>query len=725
MKNPKKKTGPKKKNFSITDAVDNLTSIVQADSLSTNKNSASTENKSLKRFQKLSSREKSETIASMKQTFKTVHNYLKHVYNKGQDELKDRDVQRGVNAIMVLADEAANKLQSFSDVFSYIATSPKEREFLEYKHLKKYFKKKIIKRFEQVLDSEAKWHEQWIIDDNLNVEKQGLRDFEMVKRDKNYELFYIRKNDGTPLFNRNLLRHIKLVSDFDELIKGYQGEDPLFRINILLDHEAQDIAEQIKENSKKELEDFYHEANKHKEIPMVSKVIKATVSLMLASSSKNSIDSSPAKVCTRYLVDFHRFLREILESKEYKKINSVSIVELDKLTIATLKLIHAFSYAFFAHNGKKNEMLDYLKWLIEKALVGYKFPEKEGISTDNFLSLIYDINDHVTRVLKNFPSGPLFKTLDIFQERGQKEGFDPINQGNSPSLLYTLELDDTNCNCLKIPCPTIHTFIDKAKIVPEFLGFLKSYSHESKKKLQHLHFNLQDSTTWEEHARCDALKILEKNSEFSGQLILITLPKKSDFYNQLNEYKKLSSSSDFIATFLQQIESREECGFYFSKKMKKDLVNEFTVSIFPLIHQVFFKNKIKISREERLDFIEIFYLFLQLKFIDIIRPKSFSFSCKDCVDYGALTSAYFFSTCKYFSKKDKWSKTEQEHFMWILQGPALIVRERLIDYNEFSRMASALTRTCATLIKKHDQFKEHIAPLFTPGFFENISVDFE
>ena len=92
-----------------------------------------------------------------------------------------------------------------------------------------------------------------------------------MKRDREYELFSIRQDDGKPFFNRNLLRHIKLVSDFDAIVNEVEGHDPLLHISRLVDREAQSVAEAIQEKVKEVLEDFYADAMQHKEVLIVGR----------------------------------------------------------------------------------------------------------------------------------------------------------------------------------------------------------------------------------------------------------------------------------------------------------------------------------------------------------------------------------------------------------------------------------------------------------------------
>lgn len=703
---------PKDDEMTIMDAVDNLSGMAELDIEVEKEGESRGVKKDLHQLMSLKPEEKEQTLSTVKGTFKTVHKYLQHVYQKDKEQLKDMDMQRGIKAIMVLADEAADKLDKCTSLFKHTYEEGTLTEIKEYKDLRSFYMNKIVKRFQEVLASEAAWEEEWgAEEEQIDIEKLGLKDLETVKRDKEYELFYIRKDDGRPFFNRNLLRHIKLVSDFDEVISGVEGEDPLLKINIMLDKEAQAVAENIRDDVKNELGDFFADAIQHKEVPIVGDVIKLTMSLMLACNPQNLIQHTMGKMCIRYLKDFHSFLREILSSPEYHRLISHSIEETDKLSRTLIYLIHAYAYAFYTRMGSQKEFQEYYKNLVKSAYDGELPPQRKEIETLSFFSDIIDNHDVVTRVLKKYPSGPLFKTLDIFHERDEEEGFDPIMQGNPPYQLFTLTSESFDAKCLKLPCPTFHAHINKAKVIEEFKGFLRHI--ETKKELEkHLLINLQDRTSWEEHARCQALEELENQAEFNKQLVIVTLPKKSDFYYQADTYLSVDSAEDFIHLLEEQVSSGEECGFYFSGKIDKKKLGTFVKEVIPLIHTHFFGKKSKLERNERLNFIEIFYMLLCLKILDLTRPDTFSFTCKDGVDVGATTNAAFLAMIKQMSQNPKWNLEEQDHLLWVLNGPALSVRERLVDYQRLSRMLSAMGVFCEGFAKGQEKLKKALEPLY-------------
>ncbi|NGX51102.1 MAG: hypothetical protein K1060chlam2_00959 [Chlamydiae bacterium] len=711
---------PKSDEMTILDAMDNLSGMAELDIEVDKEGEVVGVKKDLNTFKSLNPEEREKTLSTVKRTFKTVHKYLQHVYQKDREQLQDVEMQRGIKAIMVLAEEAADKLDKCTTLFKHTHKEGKLTEIKEYKDLRTFYMNKIVKRFKEVLASEAAWEEEWGTEEKeINIERVGLKDLETVKRDKEYELFYIRKDDGRPFFNRNLLRHIKLVSDFDEIISGVEGDDPLLKVPLLLDREAQAVAENIRDDVKRERGDFFAEAATHKEVPIVADLIKLTMSLMLACNPQNLSERTTGKMCVRYLKDFHKFLRALLVSPEYKRLISHAIEETDELSRTLLYLIHAYSHAFFTRLGREREFQEYYQSLLKLAYHGELPKRGDSVETLSLFSRLFDDHDMVTNALKKYPSGPLFKTLDIFRERDEEEGFDPIIQGNPPYQLFRFSSDAFDAKCLKIPSPTLHAHISKAEVIEEFKGFLRHI--ETTKELgKHLLFNLQDRTSWEEGARCQALEKLESYAEFNNQLVVVTLPKKSDFYFQADLYLTIDSAQDFLKLLEEQVKSGEECGFYFSPKIDGKKLLQFVKKVIPLIHTQFFGKMAKLERKERLDFIEIFYMLLYLKILDMTRPDSFSFTCKDGVDVGAAASAGFLATLKLMSRDPKWSKAEQEHLFWVVNGAALAVRERLINNQRLSRIASALGVLCGGFEKGQQKLLKALEPLYDHPFLQKI-----
>ena len=63
--------------------------------------------------------------------------------------------------------------------------------------------------------------------------------------------------------------------------------------------------------------------------------------------------------------------------------------------------------------------------------------------------------------------------------------------------------------------------------------------------------------------------------------------------------------------------------------------------------------------------------------------------------------AGFYTLIKLLSSDQTWSDKETKHLVWLLFGPALKVRERLINSHTLNRMLSALS--CVAVALERDQ----------------------
>src|SRR3989338_4114188 len=230
---------------SILEAVDNLSSMaeLEIEEVRVEEKESTDETIRLNINKWFDPRNEQKSLTSAKNTFKAVHRYLEHVYTKEGKSLKDTEMQRGVRSIIALANEAAVKLDQCRAIFGDKTSITETKEFRD---LIEFYEKKILKRFEEVIQSEEDWEEEWGgEEDAADIQRRGLKDLESVTRDRDYELFHLSKEDGTRFYNRNLIRHIRLVADFDQIVSNVDGADPLLRVRLVQDKQAQLAAKSI------------------------------------------------------------------------------------------------------------------------------------------------------------------------------------------------------------------------------------------------------------------------------------------------------------------------------------------------------------------------------------------------------------------------------------------------------------------------------------------------
>lgn len=214
---------------------------------------------------------------------------------------------------------------------------------------------------------------------------------------------------------------------------------------------------------------------------------------------------------------------------------------------------------------------------------------------------------------------------------------------------------------------------------------------------------------------------MQKNAEYSNSLAVVTIPKDSDFYMQNSEYLNVNGADEFMTVILKQLETAEECGFYFPSSFKMNELIRFAEAALPLIHRHFFQRKNVLTRRNREDFIEIFYQFLSLKLIDQIHPSSLSFTSKDSIDTGAAQGSLFFAFLKLLSSGFS-EKSDLDYFRWLLYTPALFIRERPIDAERLNRTLTALERIDMGLKENKKAILEDFASLYHPQLFKSLKV---
>jgi hypothetical protein len=656
----------------------------------------------------------------IRETFQALYKYLNDLYEKDKGQLRDEETQRGIQAMMLLAGEAAQKIDNFTDIFKQEGESVTALK--EYKELQQFYLTKVVQRFQKSVESEEKWQEEWgagVGEEKIGVQKGGLKNLESVRQDKEYELFFLRNESGHPFFNRSLLHHIQLIGQFDFMLRDMTRENPFLRIPTILDRDAHSSAKEVLQLVSPYIGEYFKEALKFKKISFVVEINKALMALMLAGNPRNLMQTAAGKCCLNYYTDFHSYLRSALQSKEYLRFIA-NPPDLSEHFLHTLvNLTHMLSASFFLRGISKKDMTAFIHMLIEKG--GKETIEQKPTGSPlSFWNTLLDQDNDIRRTLKQYPNGPLMTTLRLFSKERQLTGFDPLSQEDFPGLLYTITGDDLHISCIKLPSPTFQQAIDSAHPTEEFRGFLRSIGSQ-KRNQRYLLINLQDRTSSHELPRCMAIEEVQKIEEFTDTLMVVTLPKNADFYLQSGDYLDLNDANEFKRQLKEQIASAEQCGFYLPPGIDKKGILKFTDEALDTIHHLFFGDKGNLVHKNRLDFIEIFYLLFILKLIEDFKPDILSFTCKDGIDTGAAASTTFFAFLRMMNSPSKWSIDEKDFVLWMLYSPALSVRERAIDNQRVNRMVSALSVINAELEAHYQETVNACRKLYKLAFFKGLT----
>lgn len=646
----------------------------------------------------LDSKNISENHKKIKKTFQILNAFFEYLYHKQRAQLSDPLMQREITAILQLAAEAVEGVKHHPSFFKALFNT--EQMIPEYEELKQFYEVKIVKKIQQATEGES-WGKEVESKDGeeLNLEKQALRDLESVSCDRDYDLFNISKEDGTSFFNPTLLHYIRMAGSFEESLGS--EDDMLKQAESLLTRDYHVSAREILNEAANLIEEFYKNALRYKDLEMVAALNKACMALMLAANPHHLMRQSGGKNCQAYFVDFQKFLRQALVSDEYRRFSARAVEKLEVFHRVAFHLAEALCGLLFMRDGAQKEILFFLHNLLR------------GERSGDLHATLLERDQMIRESLKNCPSGPLLKALETLHE-SHKKRFDPFLQHNVPAQRFSIHSESLHVTFMHLPAPVHQEFIDRIDIVEEFKGYLNSLNEK-----KHLLINLQDRMSWKEHHRSISLENLSTKGQYAPNLDVVTFAKHTDFYNQVNEYKALEDAASFCAHLKNQISSGEQYGFYYPESFNQE---EFIQPIITLVHEQFFANRKTLSVKERRDFIEIFYFFLILWILDVRQPDSVSFTCKDGIDTGAAEMALFYGFSRMLSHNAEWSDTDKDFFLFSLYTPALLIRHRALDLEPFTRTLSALEHFEKALKANRTAILKKCAKIFPDFPIEDVKV---
>ena len=655
-------------------------------------------------------------------TYRAIHSHLDTLYENPEMDWDNERTRKGVSAMMSLVGESAKKMDLYLAYRLGKEMSQKVEAREDYKALQRFYVERFAKKFIGGLEGAQAWETEWSQNEEgqgLDALGSGLKDFETVQRDQEYELFYIRNEEGKPYFTPELVRNIKLTADFDAESDSFE-EDPLLKVRAMADRDLHSSASQILAECHPYIEDFFKISRKLEENDLAQSLNMAVIALFLAANPRYLLQNTSGKSCLQYFGDYLTFLRRCMKTTEYQKLIAYPPDKGDKTAHILLHLTHQLCRALFIRKGGvKQEAIGLIHRTMRR---GEELQSKKREGDTVWNQFLFD-DEKLRTLLAKFPNGPLFKILDLVREEQEEDvivPFDPMAQENLPSSLFEIHHQVSKTVVLRMASPTRQSVINKAEIIDDFRGYLRTMKGDGKGK-KHLLINLSDRTSWREHTRCRVLESLQKHAEFSPHLFVMTLPKDTDFYHQNNEYLNINNADEFLTSFRAQLASPEECGYYFPPLWKSTEISRFTDSLLPLIHEHFFQGKNALTRRNREDFIEIFYQFLILKAIDQFAPDSMSFTCKDAIDTGAASVAQFYGFIKLLNG-DFSPKVEQDFLRWLLYTPALFIRERAIDPERLHRALSTLERLDGELSERRQKMKKAFEDHYRSGLFKDLDV---
>lgn len=275
--------------------------------------------------------------------------------------------------------------------------------------------------------------------------------------------------------------------------------------------------------------------------------------------------------------------------------------------------------------------------------------------------------------------------------------YDPRYLGDLPSFFYSYKVqsqDKMSCKKVKvIRTPNVAKDVERdhsgkllqVEIVEEFRGFLDSYQ---KNKKIHVYFNLMQRGG-SEGIRSRAIEDLE--TEYPEAIHVITLTRDFDFYRQKGNFVNLNNGDDFKKRFIEEMFNKNgaDSHFHWSPALGSNWQEECS-KLLDTVHAKYFKDKAELTREERLDFIEITYTEIIEMIVSKLQPDSMNDSCKSCIDRGAAALAEQY--IKRNQAQTNMSDSKRKKLMTIALAPAILAMNRVMQKERMERFQTAAQR---------------------------------
>lgn len=608
-----------------------------------------------------------EAMHHLKVIFATIYDYLRELDAEDDSELRHPHSQRGLRSMMLLVGEAARRLDRYTQLFhGALAGSVVQME--EFNKIQQFYKKRIEPKVQ--LENEL-------------IYGKEFDDLKKIELDLDYELFSLLHESGEPFMSSALVDQIKLAIGLRSYAEEqYRQDDPLIDLQLWKDRIAQVAARNLIQSIRPLVNRLYPINPSRRDDAMIAALSDALIALMLAANRKNGLASGAIKPSWNYFKDFQQLLRSSLSTAEYRKLINTP-PKRSPFYQSVRDLFLNICFELYTQPRMTREMVGVIDKLTHS---DDSFQSAADQFEREYLLLSERLADH--------PNGPLLMTYDQVVE-GKSSSFDPLLQGNLPERLCGIKWGEEQCNLLRIPSPTTQRYVHKAALVEEFRTFLLTPQTV-------LLIDLQDRTSWKEYPRVKAIEEFEE----------LSLAKQTDFYHQMSPYAETDEWPLFRLAFIEQL-STPGCGYHFSNRVKAELFPSFIESALDEIHALFFEGRERLSRNERIEIIDLLHFFIELKLLDQLKPDYFSFTCKDGLDIGSTEGVQFAALWELLSK----GKIRPQLFEWLrvmLYGPTLLVRQRAVRISVVRRMVQLVGRVEETVQRVGCQgVTERFDPLYS------------
>lgn len=283
-----------------------------------------------------------------------------------------------------------------------------------------------------------------------------------------------------------------------------------------------------------------------------------------------------------------------------------------------------------------------------------------------------------------------------FNGHSKQETMDLMREGNMPLLVTQYKKKNEQEIPIMRSGSLVCDLLDKnSELKLEVDDLFRYYLQVfAKKNKRHLYVSLmrrgegEKESKIREKKRSSALVDLEKEQ---NALSLLILDKSSIFYGQKEEWEDKNDAKQFKKQFIKHLFREDaEASYYWPSSLMKSNWKKKVEAIVKEVADLFFADKTKLTKKERVAFIELTNLKLMTAVIEALDVDAVNIACRYGIDRGPSLLALLHMD-ELFKYSDTIPEKKMQQVFAFLFGPGLFFQNRPIHKPRVSNLGRAVS----------------------------------
>lgn len=262
--------------------------------------------------------------------------------------------------------------------------------------------------------------------------------------------------------------------------------------------------------------------------------------------------------------------------------------------------------------------------------------------------------------------------------------------GDVPFFLYTIPTSRKEIRLIRTSNTTFDFFAEDGSVatavIPEFANYLRAMADLGK---THLYVNYIERQKDGGSREISLLEGFENDPYFGLAVHVVSLARNSPFYKQESSFSEIEDAEEFKAVFIEELFADSKEGHYHWPKVVDLIGWRGTVrAILDEVHVAYFSRQAMLSVEERQQFIDVAYIKMVRKLMELLQPDVANLSCAISIDRGPTGFTLFYID-HLLQEKGRLDLVDLKKIATLVNAPGVLVRNRSVVPSHQQRFIGA------------------------------------